>query len=335
MGKVFIIAEIGNTHEGSVELAKCLVKAAAACGVDAVKFQTHLFEAESLANAPAPAYFTEESRKSYFERTAFRLEQYRELKKFTEVECGVEFLSSPFSLEAVDLLEEVGVRTYKIPSGEVSNLPLLEKVAGTGKRVLLSSGMSGWTELDTAVAALKAKGAKDVMLMQCTSRYPCPPEESGLNVIPQMKERYGLPVGYSDHTLGLAIPVAAAALGAVAIEKHFTLSRLMYGSDAKNSLEPDAMRQMVEEIRAVEAALKNPVDKDALAGMLAEMKRTFEKSVVAAVELPAGTILGREHLAFKKPGDGISAREYASLLGRKVRKAVSKNHPFSWGDFES
>lgn len=334
MGKISIIAEIGNTHEGSVGLAKCLVRAAADCGVDAVKFQTHIFDAESLSSAPAPSYFTEESRKSYFERTSFRLDQYRELKRFTEEECRVEFLSSPFSLEAVDLLEAVGVRTYKIPSGEVTNLPLLEKVARSGKRILLSSGMSAWAELDAAVATLKSNGAKDLTLMQCTSRYPCPPEESGLNLMDDMRKRYGCPVGYSDHTLGLGVPVAAASLGAVAVEKHFTLSKLMYGSDAKNSLEPDEMRRMVAAIRAVEAALANPVDKDAMAATMAEMKRTFEKSVVAARDLPGGTLLSMGDLAFKKPGDGITAGKYQSLVGKKTKRNLAKDHPFAWDDLE-
>jgi N-acetylneuraminate synthase len=334
MGKILIVAEIGNTHEGSVGLAKCLVRGAAECGADAVKFQTHLFEAESLPNAPAPSYFKDEPRKSYFERTAFNLEQYRELKRFAEEECRVEFLSSPFSLEAVDLLEAVGVRAYKIPSGEVTNIPLLEKVARTGKRVLLSSGMSTWEELDAAVASLKANGTKDLTLLQCTSRYPCPPEESGLNLMAAMKERYGVPVGYSDHTLGLGVPAAAAALGAAVIEKHFTLSKKMYGSDAKNSLEPDEMRLMVAAIREAEAAATNHVDKDNMAATMADMKKTFEKSIVAAHELPAGTVLSPADMAFKKPGDGITAGRYRSLVGKKTKKKLSKDHPFGTDDFE-
>ena len=148
---IYIIAEIGNTHEGSLGLAKCFIKSAADCGVDAVKFQTHIFDAESLPDAPNPPYFKDETRKEYFDRTGFDIDEWTELKRYTENECGIDFFSSPFSLEAVDLLEEVGVGVYKIPSGEVTNLPLLKKIAETGKKVILSSGMSVWIELDNAV----------------------------------------------------------------------------------------------------------------------------------------------------------------------------------------
>jgi sialic acid synthase SpsE len=167
MKKTYIIAEIGNTHEGSVGLAKQFIKAAADCGVDAVKFQTHIFEAESLPSAPNPSYFKDETRKEYFERTAFTIEQYKVLKDYAENECKVDFFSSPFSLEAVDFLMEVGVSTFKIPSGEVSNIPLLEHVAKTGKKVILSSGMSSWDELDRAVAVFKDKEKLTITINNC------------------------------------------------------------------------------------------------------------------------------------------------------------------------
>jgi N,N'-diacetyllegionaminate synthase len=336
MPKVQVIAEIGNTHEGSLGLAKCFLKAAAECGVDAVKLQTHIFEAESLPNAPNPPYFKDESRKQYFERTSFNLEQYRTLKKYAEEELGVEFLSSPFSLEAIDFLEELGVRTYKIPSGEVNNLPLLEKVAATGKRVLLSSGMSSWKELDEAVGVFRDAGAKaweGLVLLQCTSEYPCPPEQAGLNVMLEMRQRYGLPVGFSDHTLGIAVPLAATVLGAVVVEKHFTLSKKMYGSDAKNSTEPEEFRMLVQGIRDAEKAVASTVAKDEKVKSLGQMKMTFEKSIVSARSLEAGTTIAKEHLAYKKPGDGIPAREYGSLIGRRLARPVGKDHKFVPGDF--
>ncbi len=335
MSKTYIISEIGNTHEGSVGLAKQFIKIAALTGVDCVKFQTHLFEHESLPSAPNPPYFKDETRKEYFERTAFTLEQYKELKRFSEDECRVDFISSPFSLEAIDFLEEVGVLAYKIPSGEVTNLPLLVKAARTGKRIILSSGMSSWTELDLAVETLKDNGCVDLVVLQCTSEYPCPPEKAGLNVIREMQERYGVPIGYSDHTMGNCIPLAAVTLGAVLIEKHFTLSRKMYGSDAKNSTEPEEFANLVEEIRSLERAFANPVDKDEVVVALFQMKRIFEKSIVCAMNLSKGSILSESMFAYKKPGDGISASKYKSLIGKRICRDMSKNEIFTAKDVES
>lgn len=334
MKKKYIIAEIGNTHEGSLGLAKCFIKSAAECGVDAVKFQTHIFDAESLPSAPNPPYFKDETRKEYFERTAFTLKQWKELKRYAEEECKVDFFSSPFSLEAVDLLEAIGVNTYKIPSGEVTNLPLLEKIAKIGKRVLLSSGMSSWAELDDAIDALKSNGCKDLVLLQCTSEYPCLPQNSGLNVMLEMKERYDLPIGYSDHTIGNAIPITAVVLGAVVVEKHFTLSKKMYGSDAMNSTEPDEFKRLVDEIRAVEIALNSRIDKDEKVKSLENMKITFEKSIVAAKDLVARHILTMNDIAFKKPGDGIKASKYKEVIGKRLKHAVIYNEKINWEDFD-
>jgi sialic acid synthase SpsE len=332
---VSIIAEIGNAHEGSLGLAKCFINAAAECGVDAVKFQTHIFEAESLPDAPNPPYFENESRKEYFDRREFTVEQWKELKGFAEGKCGIEFLSSPFSLEAVDLLEQVGVSIYKIASGEVSNLPLLIKIAKTGKRVLLSSGMSSWTELDEAVKTLQNNGCENLTILQCTSEYPCISENAGLNIMVEMKERYGLPVGFSDHTLGIAVPIAAVCLGACIIEKHFTLSKLMYGPDAKFSATPEEMKALVENIRSVEKALRNKIDKNDKVGTLSQMKITFEKSIVAACDIPAGAILEERHFAYKKPGDGIPAREFRKLLGKKTMNDIPANTKLEWSMFDN
>jgi N-acetylneuraminate synthase len=323
-----IIAEIGSVHDGSFGNALKLIDAAVSAGADAVKFQTHIAEAESLGSAPAPAFFSDEPRLDYFRRTAFTIEQWRRLAKQAS-DCGVIFLSSPFSLEAVDLLEELGIAAYKIPSGEVSNIPLLERIAQTGKPVLLSSGMSTWDELDLAVATVRGFCATTVM--QCSSAYPCPPERVGLNVMKEMARRYGLPVGFSDHTMGLAAPVAAAALGATVVEKHFTFSRQMYGSDAKHSMEPDEFKQMVTALREVWTMLDNPISK-ADAAPYAEMKRIFEKSIVAARAIAAGEIITAEALAFKKPGDGIPARDYQRLLGRTAKRALQPDHKFTEDD---
>jgi sialic acid synthase SpsE len=335
MNNIYVIAEIGNTHEGSVGLAKQFIKAAAECGVDAVKMQTHIFEAESLPGAPNPPYFKDETRKEYFERTSFTLEQWKELKRYSQNDMKIGFFSSPFSLEAVDLLEEVGMDTYKIASGEVNNIPLLEKIAKTKKRVLLSSGMSSWSEIDEAVQTLQLNGCEDLTILQCTSEYPCPPEQSGLNVLDEMKLRYkNIKIGYSDHTMGVAVPLAAVVKGATVIEKHFTLSQKMYGSDAMNSIEPNDFKRLVDEIRQIQIALSNNVDKDEKVRSLKDMKRTFEKSIVSSRSIKQSEIINEKDLAFKKPGDGIPAREYNKILGKRINKCVDKDYQFLWTDFE-
>lgn len=323
-----LIAEIGSVHDGSLGNALKLIEAAAACGADAVKFQTHIAEAETLPDAPMPAYFTGEPRLEYFRRTGFSTDQWHQLRAAC-THAGVTFLSSPFSLEAIDLLEEIGVAVYKIPSGEVSNLPLLERVAATGKPVLLSSGMSNWAELDAAVAALKPGGP--ITVLQCASAYPCPPERAGLNVLAEMRARYKLPVGFSDHTTGPAAALAAAALGAVVIEKHFAFSRLMYGSDAANAMEPDEFRRLAQGLREIWSMLEHPVDKNDLTPFK-DMKRVFEKSVVTVRSLAAGHVLEREDIAFKKPGDGIPASRWRDVIGRRTRRAVPANQKLTPDD---
>ena len=328
MRKAYIIAEIGNTHEGSVGLAKQFIKSAADCGVDAVKFQTHIFEAESLPSAPNPPYFKDETRKEYFERTAFSIGEFKILKEFAEKECKVDFFSSPFSLEAVDFLEEVGVSTFKIPSGEVSNIPLLERINKTGKKVILSSGMSSWEELDRAVDVFKDRDKLTVL--QCTSEYPCKPENSGLNIMQEIRNRYQCKVGFSDHTLGIGVPLTAVILGADVIEKHFTLSKLMYGSDAKNSTEPEEFKNMVYNIRAGELALYSKIDKNEITSKLGEMKYIFEKSIVSSRELKVGHVITEEDLAFKKPGDGIPARAYKEIIGKTVKTTIPANEKIDY-----
>jgi sialic acid synthase SpsE len=328
-----IIAEIGNTHEGSVGLAKQFIKAASQCGVDAVKLQTHIFHAESLASAPNPPYFKDETRKQYFERTAFTIEQYRVLKKFAEEECGVEFFSSPFSIEAVDLLVELGVKTLKIPSGEVSNIPMLRHIAETtDATIILSSGMSSWAELDEAVDIFKGKN--ELIILQCTSEYPCQPENTGLNVMTAIQAKYGCPVGFSDHTLGIGIPIAAVVLGASVIEKHFTLSKLMYGSDAMNSTEPAEFTQLVEAVRAVDVALAAKVDKDEKVKKLNGMKTIFEKSIVAKQRLYKGHVITLNDLAYKKPGTGIPASRYLDLVGKELSIEVDEDYMFTFSDIK-
>jgi N,N'-diacetyllegionaminate synthase len=313
---VFVIAEAGMNHDGSLGNAIRMAEVAAECGADAVKFQLHDAAAETTRDAPSPPYFQHESRWDYFQRTAFTDDQWATLKAACEA-AGIEFLCSAFSVEAVGRLERLGVARYKIGSGEVTNLELIRAVVATGKPVLLTSGMSSWAELDEAVAA----AGDEVTLLQCTSLYPTPPERVGLNVLTELRERYGKPVGLSDHTLGPYASFAAVALGAEVVEKHFTLSRDAYGPDAALALEPDELEDLVEGVREIEAMLASPVDKDDVEPF-AEMKRVFEKSVASTREIPAGAEISREMVAAKKPGTGISARRLPEIVGRRAAIAI-------------
>ena len=340
---VFIIAEVGSVHDGSFGNAGRLIDAAAEAGADAVKFQPHIPQAETVRDAPSPPYFTGEPRFDYFARTGFAPLQWRMLKERAEA-AGLVFLSSPFSTEAVELLEELGVQRYKVPSGEVTNLPLLAAIAATSKPVLLSSGMSSWEEIDDAVATLRgADGPHDggpradedwLTVLQCTSEYPCPYERVGLNVMKEMRQRYRCPVGLSDHTLTPFAAYAAVTLGATVIEKHFTFSRRMYGSDAAHSLEPGEFAEMVRGIRAVEAIMAGEVDKGDHS-RYREMKDIFEKSVVTLATVPRGEVLTSDLVGVKKPGTGIPARRYREVLGRRATRnlaadQVLREHDVDW-----
>ena len=323
-----IIAEFGSVHDGSFGNAINLIKLASECGATAVKFQTHIAEAETIIDAPSPSYFKSESRIDYFNRTSFTKTQWLQLKKAAD-DYNVIFLSSPFSLEAVDLLEEIGMEIYKIPSGEVTNIPMLEKISKLGKPILLSSGMSNYHELDIAFDVFSGKC--DITIMQCSSAYPCPNKSVGLNVLDEIKKRYNCHVGYSDHTLGFAAPIAAAALGAVVIEKHFTFSRKMYGSDAIHSMEPEDFKILVNSIKDVWEMLKNPVDKKSLE-CYTEMKEIFQKSIVASTNLTKGSILSLEDIKFKKPGTGIPSAQYKDVIGKVLLKDVKRDDllDFEW-----
>ncbi|MGH1427763.1 MAG: N-acetylneuraminate synthase family protein [Arenicella sp.] len=320
LNHVSIIAEVGSVHDGSFGNALKLADLAKNLGADAVKYQTHLSEHETLADAPSPGYFSDESRFDYFIRTGFSLAQWKQIKAHCD-DIGIEFISSPFSEMAVQWLDEIGVSRFKIPSGEVTNIPMLEAINKLSRPVILSSGMSNWAELDQAVAALSDV---DLTLMQCTSQYPCPPENVGLNVITEMQTRYHKPVGYSDHTQTNYAALAAVSVGASCIEKHLTFSNAMYGSDAPLASEPEAFADMVKGVRAISIIQNNTVDKDDLSAYQ-EMKNIFQKSVVAAQEIAKGTCLNASMFAYKKPGSGISAANYANLIGKTTKQTIAKD----------
>lgn len=312
-----VIAEIGNNHDGSIGQARALVDAAAEAGADAVKLQTHIADAEMLPSTPTPPHF-DEPRYAFTRRMELSYEQHVELKSRAE-ERGLVLLSSPFSVEAVELLERLDVPAYKIASGEVTNPPLLEAVGRTGKPVLLSTGMAGFEDVEAALAILREHGG-EVAILQCTSTYPCPPDQVNLRAIASLAERFGCPVGLSDHTADVYTSIAAVALGAACVEKHFTLSRRLYGPDHHASLEPADLARLVEGVRQVHAALgSGRKERDPA---LDPVRATFEKSIVATARIPAGTVIERSMLTTKRPGNGIPATRFAELLGRRAARDI-------------
>ncbi len=321
---VFLIAEIGQAHDGSLGMAHAYINAAAEAGVDAVKFQTHIAEAESSEFEPFRVKFSYEdaTRYDYWKRMEFTPEQWLGLKKHCE-EKQLEFISSPFSCAAVDLLENLGVQRYKIGSGEVSNFLMLEKIARTGKPIVLSSGMSSLAELDETLAFLKPFG-NDLSLLQCTTAYPTLPGQWGLNVIPVLRERYGLPVGFSDHSGEIFAGLAAVTLGASMLEFHVVFDKKMFGPDAAASLTPDQIKMLVKGVRQIETALAQPIDKEDNTAFLS-LKNIFEKSLAVNKNLSAGHLLTAEDLEAKKPkGYGIPASRFREVLGRKLVRPLAR-----------
>jgi N-acetylneuraminate synthase len=329
-----IIAEVAQAHDGSLGAAHAFIDAAAKAGVDAIKFQTHIAAAESTPGEPWRVKFSPQdaTRYDYWKRMEFREEQWHGLKQHA-AERRLMFLSSPFSLEAVDLLDRVGVAAWKVASGEVSNGPMFERMAATGLPILLSTGMSPLDEIDATIEQIKAKRLP-VAVLQCTSMYPTPPEKIGLNVIPFFRERYHCAVGLSDHSGTIYAGLAAATLGVEVLEVHMTLSREAFGPDVPASLLTSELSQLVDGIRAIETMQAHPVDKDEVAREMAPMRDLFTKSVVACVDLPEGTRLNTEHLTVKKPGTGISANRLQDLVGRRVRRLIKADELLQEEDFE-
>jgi N-acetylneuraminate synthase len=322
-GRCLIIAEIGLAHDGSLGLAHAYIDEAARGGADAVKFQTHIAAAESTPAEPFRVKFSRQdaTRYDYWKRMEFTEEQWRGLAEHA-VARDLLFLSSPFSVEAVEMLARVGMPMWKIASGEVSNRPLLEAVAATGNPVLLSSGMSGLAELDVAVTRIRRDGVP-FGVMQCTTAYPCPPERIGLNMLDVFRRRYGCFVGLSDHSGTIYPGIAAAALGSEILELHVTMSRGMFGPDVPASVTIEELRQLVDGVRFVERMRAHPIDKDAVAADMAPLRAIFTKSIVARRPVAAGSVLDTRDLTVKKPGTGIPAERLPELIGRRLRRDLA------------
>jgi N-acetylneuraminate synthase len=333
-GRCLIVGEVALTHDGSLGLAHAFIDAIAAAGADAVKFQTHIAAAESTPSEPFRVKFSRQDRTryEYWKRMEFSEEQWQGLADHAR-ERGVLFLSSPFSVEAVDLLQRVGMPLWKIPSGETSNTLLLDRILDTGAPVLLSTGMSPIDEIDAAVRRVRDRGAA-VGVFQTTTAYPCPPEKVGLNLIPFYRERYDCWVGLSDHSATIYPGLAAAAVGIDLLEVHVALTREMFGPDVVASVTTQELRQLVDGVRFIERMRANPVDKDVSARETAPLRQVFTRSLVARRDLPAGTVLSREHLAVKKPGTGLSPDRLEDVIGLRLARPVAADQLLAADDIE-
>ena len=318
MQRTFIIAEAGVNHNGDIEIAKKMIDVASAAGADAVKFQT--FKAERIVsiNAPKAEYQIEntnntESQYQMLKKLEIDKETHLELMEYCK-EKNIMFLSTPFDVDSVHMLVELGIEIIKIPSGEITNLPYLREVARQKKKVILSTGMSNMQEVKEAVDILRQNGSEDITVLHCNTQYPTPMEDVNLRAMISMREELELPVGYSDHTQGIEVPIAAAAMGATVVEKHFTLDKTMDGPDHKASLEPEELRKMVKSIRNIEKALGDGIK------TISESEKDnlpiVRKSIVAACRIEKGELFTEENLTVKRPGNGISPMKWDEIIGK-------------------
>jgi len=329
-----IIAEAGVNHNGSLDLAKQLIDAAAHAGADAVKFQT--FHADSIVTSTAgkadyqkQTTSSDESQYEMIRNLELADDAFRELSAHAE-RRGIIFLSTPFDEESVDLLDAIGVPAFKIPSGEITNLPLLKKIAQKQKPIILSTGMATLGEVEEAVVYLRKHGAQEIVLLHCTTSYPAPIHSVNLRAMETLRCAFKVPVGYSDHTEGITIPIAAVAMGAQVIEKHFTLDRTLPGPDHRASLEPDELQLMVQAIRNVEKAIGTGIK-----------KRTEEedkillvarKSIVAGRDIVKGEFIREKDLKIKRPGNGISPEYLDKIVGKKAQRDILYDEQINWED---
>ena len=333
---ILIIAEAGVNHNGSISIAKKLIDKAKVAGADIVKFQT--FNSSKLVTKSAP-------KANYQKKTTGAKESQLDMLKKLELSpkdhdvlikyCKkkkIKFLSTPFDLDSIDLLVNLGMDTFKIPSGELNNLPYLRKIGKLNKKVIMSTGMSDLKEVEENLNVLIQSGTKkeNIILLHCHSEYPTPMQDVNLRAMITMKNTFGIPVGYSDHTQGIEVSVAAVALGASVIEKHFTLSRKMKGPDHKASLEPNELKAMITAIRNIESALGDGIKKPSATEL--QNKKVAQKSIHIADELPAGTILNENHLTMKRPSGGISPMKMDEVIGMKLTKNVKPDHQLQWND---
>jgi N-acetylneuraminate synthase/N,N'-diacetyllegionaminate synthase len=332
---VFIIAEAGVNHNGSIALAKKLVDAAKNAGADAVKFQTFKTERVVTRHAEKADYQKRadpnESQYEMLKKLELKDAEFRYLLNYAKKK-GITFLSSAFDKESVDLLGDLGVSAFKIASGEITNLPLLEYIAKKKKPIVLSTGMSTLGEIEDALSAIRHNGTEDIILLHCVTSYPAKKEDSNLKAIESLKQRFRLSVGFSDHTLGITIPLAAVALGAVLIEKHFTLDKRLPGPDHMASLEPNELAEMVSAIRDVEKALGTGSRR--LTQEEKEIRKKVRRSIVAKEKILKGTVITEKMLDFKRPGTGIEPKHLDKIIGKKAKKNIVPDELIAFKNLE-
>ena len=321
MERTLIIAEAGVNHNGSLETAKQLVRTAKECGADIVKFQTAKLDSlvskfAEMADYQKANTGKTESQKEMLAKLLLSFEDFTELAAYCK-EIGIMFLSTPFDIESIHFLNDMQ-DIWKIPSGEITNYPYLVEIAKTGKQIILSTGMCELDEIRAAVKVLKDNGAEDITILHCTTEYPAPLAEVNLNVMETLRNEFGCKVGYSDHTKGIEISLAAVAMGAEVIEKHFTLDKNMPGPDHKASLEPDELKALVDGIRNIEIA-KGSADKRPTASEI-KNRAVARKSIVAARNIKQGEIFTEENLTTKRPGDGVSPMKWNDVIGTAAKR---------------
>lgn len=330
----FIIAEIAQSHDGSLGLAHSYIDVVAEAGADAIKFQTHIAEAESSRDEPFRVKFSYEdaTRFDYWKRMEFTEDQWNGLAKHCD-DVGIIFLSSPFSVEAVDLLEKLNVPAWKVGSGEVNNPIILNSMIATGKPILLSTGMSNWAEITKSVTEIK-QTQTPLAIFQCTSKYPTEITEVGLNVIKEMSANYDVPIGLSDHSGSISPAIAAIANGVNLVEIHVVFDCNMFGPDAKASITIKQLKELVEFRNSFHLMVKNPVNKDKMAEDLSEMRSLFNKSIVMSRLVQEGSLITKEDLTVRKPGTGLSAEMIDECIGKVANKNLKKDHFLKWDDLE-
>lgn len=322
--KTFIIAEAGVNHNGSIEIAKKMIEVAKECGADAIKFQT--FKAEKVISkyAPKAEYQKQttgeiDSQLEMVKKLELSFDDFIVLKEYCD-KLNIMFLSTPFDFESIDFLDDLGLEIFKIPSGEITNLPYLEKIGKLGKKVILSTGMADLGEIEDALDILTSCGTKkeDITILHCNTEYPTPYEDVNLLAMLTIKEAFKVKVGYSDHTLEIEVPIAAVALGASVIEKHFTLDKNMEGPDHKASLEPHELKAMIDAIRNIEKSLGDGIKKPSKSEL--KNKDIARKSIVAKREIKKGEIFTEDNITVKRPGNGISPMRWYEVLGKVALK---------------
>ena len=322
---VLIIAEAGVNHNGSFELAKKMADVAKAAGADIVKYQTAVPELVISRFAPKAEYQKEstgeaESQLEMVKKIHFGFAEHRKLKEYCDI-IGIKYLSTPFDMDSIDFLAGMDMPVWKIPSGEVTNLPYLEKVARLKKPIIMSTGMCEIPEIKAALDVLYSNGAEDVTILHCNTEYPTPLKDANVKAMLDIQKNFGTKVGYSDHTLGLEAPLAAVALGATVVEKHFTLDKNMEGPDHAASMSPEELTALVKAIRNTELALGDGVKK--VTESEAKNKDVARKSIVAKVPIKAGEVFTTDNITVKRPGNGISPMRWYEVLGQSAKRDFS------------